>query len=225
LSKKTKNEIKNKNNKKDDEIKLLKKHIKDLEKSEIKHKKTEEVLKESERYARGFLEVNLDPLVTISAKGKITDVNRATELITEMSFKEIVGTDFSNYFTSPDSARKAYKQVFREGFVKDYPLEVKHRDGRVTPVLYNASVYKDAQGRIAGVFAAARDITELKQAEEELKKHQDHLEELVKERTAELEEANKELKRFNKLFVGREFRIKELKDKVKELEKKLGRKK
>ena len=69
------------------------------------------------------------------------------------------------------------------------------------------------------------DITERKHAEEELKKNQEHLEELVKERTKELEEKNKELNRFNKLFVGREFRIKELKDKVKELEKELRRKK
>ncbi len=69
------------------------------------------------------------------------------------------------------------------------------------------------------------EITQRKKAEEELEKHRNHLEELVKERTAELENANKELKRFNKLFVGREFRIKELKDKVKELEKELRRKK
>jgi PAS domain S-box-containing protein len=63
-----------------------------------------------------------------------------------------------------------------------------------------------------------------KKAEEELEKHRNHLKKLVKKRTAELEEKNKELERFNKLFVGREFRIKELKDKVKELEKEAGRK-
>jgi hypothetical protein len=61
---------------------------------------------------------------------------------------------------------------------------------------------------------------ENKLAKEQIIKHRDHLEELVKKRTAELEEKNKKLEKFNDLFVDREFRIKELKDKVKKLEKK-----
>jgi len=130
-------------------------------------KRAEEALKEAQRYTRGLIEASLDALVTISAEGKITDVNRATELLTGISRQEIIGTDFSSYFTDPDAARKGYQRVFRDGYVLDYFLEIKHRDGKVTPVLYNASVYRDAQGHIAGVFAAARDITERKRAEEE----------------------------------------------------------
>ncbi|MBW2038544.1 MAG: PAS domain S-box protein [Deltaproteobacteria bacterium] len=131
----------------------------------------------SRDYTRGLFEANLDALVTLSAEGKITDVNRAMELITGLSSKELIGTDFSNYFIDPDAARKVYQQVFRDNYVRDYPLEIKHRDGRVTPVLYNASVYKDAQGRVAGVFAAARDITERRRAEEALKQSAEQLEE------------------------------------------------
>ena len=138
-------------------------------------KRAEEALKEAQRYTRGLIEANMDALVTISAEGKISDVNRATELITGMSRQEIIGMDFSNYFTDPGAARKGYQQVFRDGYVRDYPLEVKHRDGKVTPVVYNASVYKDARGRIAGVFAAARDITERKRAEEALRQYAERL--------------------------------------------------
>jgi two-component system sensor histidine kinase AtoS len=53
--------------------------------------------------------------------------------------------------------------------VKDYPLSIRHKSGRLTDVLYNASIYRNSQGEIQGVFAAARDITERKQAEQKLK--------------------------------------------------------
>jgi hypothetical protein len=78
--------------------------------------------------------------------------------------------------------------------VTDYALEIRHCDGHVTPVLYNATVYRDTKGNVIGVFASARDITERKKAEEALRKAHDLLEIRVKERTSELEQSNAQLK-------------------------------
>jgi PAS domain S-box-containing protein len=122
------------------------------------------------RYARSLLEASLDPLVTISPEGKITDVNEGSVKVTGVSREKLIGTDFSNYFTEPEKASQGYQQVFADGFVTDYPLTILHQGGRLTDVLYNASVYKDVHGRVLGVFAAARDITARKQAEEALLK-------------------------------------------------------
>ncbi|AKB36495.1 sensory transduction histidine kinase [Methanosarcina siciliae C2J] len=152
-------------------------------------KKAEEAIRLSNLYNRSLIEASLDPLVTIGRDGKITDVNGATELITGYSRKKLIGTDFSDYFTEPEKARASYQQVFTHGEVRDYPLEIQHKDGLITPVLYNTSVYEDENGKVIGVFAAARDITERKKAEKALKKAHENLEEKVKERTAELEEA------------------------------------
>ena len=121
-------------------------------------------------YARSLIEASMDPLVTISIDGKITDVNRATEDATGVSREQLIGSDFSDYFTEPEKARAGYKEVFQQGLVRDYPLELKHRDGQVTPVHYNATLYRDETGKIMGVFAAARDITERKQAEAALRR-------------------------------------------------------
>jgi PAS domain S-box-containing protein len=120
-------------------------------------------------YARSLLEASLDPLVTISADGKITDVNKATELVTGCSREKLIGTDFSDYFTDPQKARDGYKEVFTKGFVRDYPLAIRHRSGKITDVLYNATVYRNEAGIVQGVFAAARDVTERKVAEEKLR--------------------------------------------------------
>jgi len=133
-------------------------------------KRAEEALRQSDAYNRSLIEVSLDPLVTIGPDGRITDVNAATEAATGRSRVDLVGTDFCDYFTEPLQARLGYEHVFREGAVRDYPLELRHRDGRVMSVLYNASVYRDESGRIIGVFAAARDITERKHREEELRR-------------------------------------------------------
>ena len=127
-------------------------------------KKTEEELKLADLYNRSLIEASLDPLVTIGPDGKITDANKATEKATGHPRDKLIGTDFSDYFTKPKKARKGYQQVFKEGFVRDYPLEIKNKNGQIIPVLYNASVYKDESNRIVGVFAAARDITKQKLA-------------------------------------------------------------
>jgi len=132
-------------------------------------KKAEEAVQVASRYARSLIEASQDPLVTISAEGKVTDVNTATEQVTGVNRENLIGSDFADYFTDPEKARAGYQQVFLQGFVTDYPLAIRHVSGKVTDVLYNASVYRDGNGNVLGVFAAARDITERKIMEDELK--------------------------------------------------------
>jgi len=113
------------------------------------------------------------------------------------------------------------KRVMKKGEIEN--IEERYvQDGQNGWVNTIKTPLKDELGNITGILGIFWDITERKQAEEELAKHREHLEELVKKRTKELEEKNKELERFNNLFAGREFRIKELKDKVKKLEKGRG---
>ena len=118
-------------------------------------------------YARNLIEASLDPLVTISVEGKITDVNKATEIVTGCSREQLIGSGFSDYFTEPEKADAVYKQVFKEGYVRDYPLAIKSESGEITNVLYNAAIYRNEAGEIQGIFAAARDITDLQKAEEQ----------------------------------------------------------
>jgi PAS domain S-box-containing protein len=159
-------------------------------------KQAEEKVRRASLYTRSLIEASLDPLVTISREGRITDVNEATEAVTGISRDRLIGSDFSTYFTEPEKARAGYEQVFAEGFVQDYPLAIRHTTGRTTYVLYNANVFKNEGGEVEGVFAAARDITARKQAEEQVRTLNEELEQRVKQRTAELEAANRELEAF-----------------------------
>jgi PAS domain S-box-containing protein len=142
-------------------------------------KEAEDGLKAANAYNRSLVEANLDPLAAIGPDGKITDVNTATEQATGYARDELIGTDFSDYFTDPLGARTGYRKAFAEGQVRDYPLEIRHRDGHTIPVLYNASVYRDKEGRVIGVFAAARDVTERKRAEKALSESEERYRTLV----------------------------------------------
>jgi PAS domain S-box-containing protein len=155
----------------------------------------DEAARRAGAYNRSLIEASLDPLVTIAPDGKIIDVNNAAEKVTGLSRQQLIGTDFSDYFTDPGKARAGYEQMFREGLIKDYELQIRHRDGHVTPVLYNAWVYRDEAGDVIGVFAA-RDISERKRAEEEIRKLKEGLERRVRERNAELQATNRELEAF-----------------------------
>ena len=162
--------------------------------AEVEEKeKAREELRIAGLYTRSLIEVSLDPLVTISADGKVMDVNKATEDVTGVPREKLIGSDFSDYFTEPDKAREGYRKVFSIGFVKDYPLAIRHVSGRITEVLYNAATYKNDEGEVQGVFAAARDITELRAAQKALQKSYDELEHRVEERTAELRESEERL--------------------------------
>jgi PAS domain S-box-containing protein len=141
-------------------------------------KRIENALKQASAYNRSLIEASLDPLVTIGSDGKILDVNKATQDITGYNRKKLIGTDFSSYFSDPAKAQAGYKEVFSSGFVRDYYLEIKSRKGEVIPVLYNANLYRDEEGTVTGVFAAARDISDLKRTEEKLKQSAKELREL-----------------------------------------------
>jgi PAS domain S-box-containing protein len=119
-------------------------------------------------YASSLIEASLDPLITISTEGKITDMNAALERITGVSRKELKGTDFLDYFTEPQKAREVYKEVFEKGSVADSPLTLRHANGKLTDVLFNGSVYKDNRGNVLGVVIVARDVTEQKRISTEL---------------------------------------------------------
>ncbi|MHB9055950.1 MAG: PAS domain-containing hybrid sensor histidine kinase/response regulator [Paludibacteraceae bacterium] len=123
---------------------------------------------QASQYARSLIEASLDPLITISAKGKIMDMNRATANIIGLTHDEITDSDFFDYFTEPQKAREVYQEVFEKGSVADYPLTLRHVTGKLTDVLFNGSVFRDEKGTVLGVVIVARDVTDQKRIASEL---------------------------------------------------------
>jgi len=137
-------------------------------------------LRDQHFYTRSLIESNIDALMTTDPRGIITDVNTQTEALTGCTRDELIGAPFRNYFTDPDRAEAGINRVLAEGKVTNYELTARARDGKLTVVSYNATTFHYRDRRLEGVFAAARDLTELKRIEHALQ-----------QKNAELEDASR----------------------------------
>ena len=131
-------------------------------------------LKATQFYTRSLIESNIDALMTTDSVGIITDVNQQMEALTGSTREDLIGTAFKNYFTDPQNAEEGIRLVLREGNVTNYELTALSKSGKMTVVSYNASIFRDAGGKLQGVFAAARDITAQKELETQLRESQSY---------------------------------------------------
>ncbi len=135
----------------------------------------EAALQQAALYTRSLIEASLDPMLTISSDGKITDVNQVAETVTGCGRAALLGSDFADFFGPPELANKVCEQVFIDGAVTDCLLSIRHQHGHVIDMLCNASVLHDSDGRVRGAIITARDISAQKLVEQTLRENQDRL--------------------------------------------------
>lgn len=157
-------------------------------------KRTEAVLRESEGRYRTLLESSPDPIVVYDMNGVATYVNPAFEKTFGMSRDEVLGStiDFVPEESWPET-REAIEKMLSGQTISMFETRRLTRDGRVLDVQLSSTLYNGAEGKPAGNIVILRDISAQKQAERQLQTYRNHLEQLVAERTAELERANSAL--------------------------------
>jgi PAS domain S-box-containing protein len=143
---------------------------------EEERKKLDQRVRDQHFYTRSLIESNVDALMTTDPRGIITDVNKQTEALTGCTRDELIGAPFKDYFTDPDRAEAGINRVLNEGTVRNFELTARARNGQLTVVSYNATTFHDRDRILQGVFAAARDVTELKRFEQTLQQKNIELE-------------------------------------------------
>ncbi|HSJ10926.1 MAG TPA: PAS domain S-box protein [Longimicrobiales bacterium] len=133
-------------------------------------------LRDQQFYNRSLIESNIDALMTTDPRGIISDVNKQMEALTGCTRDELIGAPFKNYFTDAEHAEAGIRRVLNEGKVTNYELTARARDGKETVVSYNATTFHDRDRVLQGVFASARDVTELKRIEQALQQKNAELE-------------------------------------------------
>jgi PAS domain S-box-containing protein len=165
-----------------------------LKKSETKHKQAEEALQYSEELFRTISASAQDGIIMIDNVGKISYWNKAAKKLFGYTEQEAIGKN-AHLLLGPEKYLEAYKKGFSKfkktgkGPVIGKALEISaiKKDGMEFPIELSVSAVK-VQDKWNSI-GIVRDITARKKAEGELKKYRDHLEELVKERTAKLSES------------------------------------
>lgn len=154
-------------------------------------------LKESEEKHRTIVENANDHIAYVAPDGTILDANYKFEEMFGYTREETIGKNFMEIRNfDPDTMemfRQWYETLTPDTKVDMQEFEAFRKDGTRIFIEVNPKlIIKD--GEVKAVLAIIRDITERKRIENELQRHRDHLEELVKERTLNLEEANTALR-------------------------------
>ncbi|MEJ2200204.1 MAG: PAS domain S-box protein, partial [Desulfuromonadaceae bacterium] len=177
--------------------------------AELEREESDLSLRRREREFRTLAENSPDCIARYDSGCQIVYVNPALERTLAISTSEMLGKPPAE--TKFISEAKEYQEkiagVLTTGEAAEIDLVLPDRGEGQRYHNIRLVAERGENEAITGVLGIGRDITEKKRMETELASHRKHLEELVKERTVELEKKNTELERMNKLFVGRELRM------------------
>lgn len=185
-------------------------------------RQVEEMLRAREEEFRAVVENSPDVIVRYDREGRRIFVNPEYERVNHVMAKEVLGKKPAEFSTelAPMAGEFTGKLMAAMESGTKTTIDLSWtKEGR--PLCWYVRVVPefDANGNVVSALTIWSDISERKQIEKEIRQLNEELEERVKERTAELEEKNAELARLNKIFVGRELRMVELKERIRELEK------
>jgi PAS domain S-box-containing protein len=160
----------------------------------------DEALRQSEQRFRLLVDNLKDYAVfLLDTQGKIVSWNPGARRINGYDQAEVIGRHVSIFYQPGDVVRNRPDQLLlqaaREGQACDEGWRVR-KDGTPFWADIVVTALRDKEGRLVGFAKIARDVTEKKRAEEAIRELNTSLEERVRQRTAELTEANRELEAF-----------------------------
>jgi PAS domain S-box-containing protein len=178
------------------DVRTLERFAQVLSEAFIRFEDIRGVEESAERY-RSIVEHSQDVIFRVDLAGNYLFISPVIESLTGYPPKEFhADWRIRHRITLPDDVDKV-EQGFQEALLgkasRDLEYRMRRTDGKILWVSQTTFPIQGSEGRTIAIEGAIRDISQRKQAEEELRKHRDQLEELVKERTAELTEANEGL--------------------------------
>lgn len=144
-----------------------------LYKDITERKRMEDALKESEKRYRTLFESTREAVLSTDADGRVLSANPAALAMLGYTFEELVGKPAIELYQNPMQRKEMFKELMEKGYAEDFELTLKKKDDTYVYVLGSATVRKDSGGSIQRVDGIFSNITERKQAEEELRRSEE----------------------------------------------------
>jgi len=162
--------------------------------TERKH--SEQALRTAKEFAEELIETANAMVLGMDERGQITIFNRAAEEITGYTKQELCGRNWWEMLVPRDRFPEVWAAIGPEsqgGLPKHYENPILTKSGEERFIVWQNGVLREGE-RVAGTVSFGIDITERRRAENELRRHEEQLEETVRLRTAELQEAERRLR-------------------------------
>jgi PAS domain S-box-containing protein len=137
-------------------------------------------LRASQEYARNLIDSSLDTIIAVDKGRRVVEFNKAAQATFGYHPDEILGQHIDILYVDPLEGLEIHRTTVEQGQCTREVLN-KRKNGQVFPIFLSASVLRDAQGELVGVMGISRDITQRKQAEEQLRASLREKEMLLKE--------------------------------------------
>jgi PAS domain S-box-containing protein len=181
--------------------------------------RVEEDIKTISLHQQSLITAIPDIIMEVDSKKRYTWANGPG---IEFFGEDVIGKEADYYFVRVQKTYDMVQSIFNGDediiYIESWQ---RRKDGQERLLAWWCRVLKDTRGNVTGALSSARDVTENRLVEEEIKRLNEELEERIARRTVELTVKTTELERINKVFVDRELRMRELKVRISELERKV----
>ncbi|WP_319525515.1 PAS domain S-box protein [uncultured Desulfosarcina sp.] len=130
-----------------------------------------------------------------SFNGTLIEISPSIEKISRYRRQELIGTKLLRIYSDAGDRDDIVNLLLEKGTINDHEVVFEDKDGSLKHCALNSTVLRTASGKPYRIIGSLRDINDRMMAEKELRNYKNHLENLVQERTTELQEANNGLRR------------------------------
>ena len=168
--------------------------FKEIDETAAAFSQMKDSLQTSEKKYRRIFENIQDIYFECTIEGEILEISPSVEGLIQQDRKKIIGINLTQFYKNVDDHQRFLSKLFVDGSVSDWEIALEKEHGEISYGSLSATLKRNEAGDAEKIIGSLRIITDRKKAELKLRRYQDQLEDLVEERTRDLQKSNEQLR-------------------------------